>query len=78
MKIKIKKNLVTITGILLGLTGGLLYRKFVGCASGTCPITSSWKIMLIYGGIMGGLIGNMIQDIIIKIDKKSLLKIINC
>ena len=62
MKEKIRKYLVTLSGILLGVIGGFIYWKYAGCTSGTCPITSSWKIMLIYGGLMGGLSGNMIQD----------------
>lgn len=66
MKDKIRNNIITITGFGLGMIGGYLYWKYVGCASGTCPITSSWKIMLIYGGVIGGLLGNMAQDIVRK------------
>jgi outer membrane lipoprotein SlyB len=62
MKEKIRKNIITIAGISVGILGGFLYWKFVGCDSGTCPITSSWKIMLVYGGIAGGLLGNLVQD----------------
>lgn len=66
MKDKIKNNIITIAGFGIGMVGGYLYWQYVGCASGTCPITSSWKIMLIYGGAIGGLLGNMVQDIIRK------------
>ena len=68
---KIKNNYLTIIGLGVGVIGGFLYWKFVGCASGTCPLTSSWKIMLVYGGIMGSLLGNMIQGFV----KKSVSKV---
>jgi hypothetical protein len=61
MKEKIKNNIITIIGSVVGIAGGFLYWKFVGCTSGTCPLTSSWKIMLVYGGIMDGLLGNIVQ-----------------
>jgi hypothetical protein len=62
MKDKIKNNLITLIGISVGFVGGFLYWKFVGCATGTCPLSSNWMIMLAYGGLTGGLIGNVIQD----------------
>jgi hypothetical protein len=66
MRNKIKNNYLTIIGLGVGVIGGFLYWKFVGCSSGTCPLTSSWKIMLVYGGIMGSLLGNMIQEFVKK------------
>jgi len=63
---RIKNNVFTLTGLLLGMIAGFLYWKYIGCSTGTCPLTSSWKIMLVYGGLVGGLLGNMIQDIIKK------------
>lgn len=63
---RIKNNIFTLVGLLLGMVGGFLYWKYIGCASGTCPLTSSWKIMLVYGGLVGTLLGNMIQDILKK------------
>jgi len=72
MKDKIRNNLITIIASIAGIAGGFLYWKFVGCASGTCPLTSSWKIMLVYGGVVGGLMGNMVQNIIIKNNTKNI------
>jgi len=37
-----------------GLLGYGLYR-FVGCASGTCPITSNPWVSTIFGMVVGGL-----------------------
>ena len=43
-------------GIVAGALVGLIYWKFVGCHSGTCPLTSNpYKTVGIYA-IMGGLL----------------------
>ncbi len=55
------KNKLTIAGALLGAIGGYLYYAFVGCASGTCAITSSPTISTLYGALMGGLLFNMFE-----------------
>ena len=41
MKNLITKYLTTLSGILLGGIGGYIYWRYIGCESGTCPITSS-------------------------------------
>jgi len=43
-----------ITGILLGGFGGFLYYYYVGCSSGSCPITSNPYITVMYGTFVGG------------------------
>ena len=45
-----------LLGIIIGAVIGFGYYKVVGCASGTCPITSSPWISTIFGAIMGALI----------------------
>ncbi|MGA9119143.1 MAG: DUF6132 family protein, partial [Bacteroidota bacterium] len=37
--------------------GGFLYYYFIGCASGTCPITSNPYVSTLYGAGMGLLLG---------------------
>jgi len=49
-------------GILIGLVAGFGYWYYVGCYSGTCPITSNWHISSMYGGVMGGLLGSLSHD----------------
>lgn len=44
---------------LLGGIAGFAYYKFVGCSTGTCPITSNPWISTIYGAVLGFLIGSM-------------------
>ncbi len=45
-----------LIGIAIGAIGGYAYYKFIGCASGACPITSNPYISTIYGAILGALI----------------------
>ena len=43
-------------GAVLGGGLGFAYYKFVGCSSGTCPLTSHPVISSIYGAVLGALI----------------------
>jgi hypothetical protein len=45
-------------GIVIGATAGYLYWYYVGCASGSCAITSSPVNSSLYGGLMGALLLN--------------------
>lgn len=49
----ILKYKLEVAGLIAGAIGGWCYWYFVGCASGTCAITSSPVNSTIYGGIMG-------------------------
>jgi hypothetical protein len=44
-------------GAVVGGALGFAYFKFVGCASGGCPITSNPWISSSYGAILGALLG---------------------
>jgi len=44
--------------IAIGALAGFLYWRFVGCNSGTCPITSKWYNSTLYGAVMGVLFAN--------------------
>ncbi|MFN8236865.1 MAG: DUF6132 family protein [Chitinophagales bacterium] len=52
---------LTILGILLGAIGGYAYYHYIGCSSGTCPITSRPLNSTLYGALMGGLLLNMLE-----------------
>ena len=49
----IKKYYITLIGIAIGSLAGFAYYYFVGCSSGSCPITSQWHISTMYGAFMG-------------------------
>lgn len=54
-----KALLITGIGIAIGALAGYGYYHFVGCASGTCAITSKPLNSTLYGAVMGGLLFNM-------------------
>ena len=45
-----------VAGVIVGAIGGYLYYYFVGCGTGSCPITSNPWRMTIYGAVLGLLI----------------------
>lgn len=55
------KHKLTIIGIIAGAIGGFLYYHFVGCASGSCAITSKPFNSTLYGAMMGGLLFNILK-----------------
>ncbi|WP_421917922.1 DUF6132 family protein [Marinifilum sp.] len=61
MKNFLKKRKFEIIGALLGLLGGYLYWRYVGCVSGTCAIKSNWYTMVPYGGLFGILMGGIVK-----------------
>ncbi|HOD16366.1 MAG TPA: DUF6132 family protein [Spirochaetota bacterium] len=48
-----------LIGIGIGAAAGYLYYYFVGCATGTCPITSNPYMSVLYGAVMGGLVARI-------------------
>ncbi len=50
-----------LVGIFLGALGGYAYWYFIGCQTGSCPITSIWYHATAYGALMGGLLGSMVS-----------------
>lgn len=56
-----KKYKLTILGVIIGAISGYLYYHFIGCASGTCNITSKPLNSTLYGSFMGGLLFSMFE-----------------
>ncbi len=50
-----------IIGAIIGGGLGFAYYKFVGCSTGTCPLTSNPIISTVYGVIVGALISGSIH-----------------
>ena len=57
----LKEQVLAIFGIILGAIGGYLYWHYIGCVSGTCPITSSPIMSTIWGALLGGLLLSMFK-----------------
>ena len=45
-----------LIGVAVGGALGFGLYRFVGCSSGSCPITSNPWISVLYGGLMGALV----------------------
>lgn len=46
----------TLPGVALGAMAGYAYYYFIGCTTGSCPITGNPWISTLYGAAMAGLI----------------------
>jgi hypothetical protein len=66
MKTVLKSKTIQIAFALIGVLGGFLYWKFVGCESGTCAIKSVWYWSTLWGAVVGYLVGDFISDFINK------------
>lgn len=56
-----RNTLKNIGGALLGLAGGFIYYKTIGCSSGGCAITSNPYMSMIWGGMLGYLLADMFR-----------------
>jgi len=65
----LKKYWKPVAFTIIGVAAGFAYWRFVGCKSGTCPITSHWHTSALMGGLLGFLIGVPVKDN--KSEKKS-------
>lgn len=52
----IRQSLRTLPAVALGALAGYAYYYFIGCTSGSCPITSNPWVSTGYGAVMGGLL----------------------
>ena len=61
MKKWFKNNALYLIGALVGAIAGYIYWQQIGCASGTCMITSKPINSTLYGAIMGSLLFGMFK-----------------
>ena len=59
MNKKFKKWVRPVLFTLGGALAGYLYYRLVGCASGTCAITSNPVVSMIYMGLLGWLLSGV-------------------
>jgi Family of unknown function (DUF6132) len=50
-----------LIGVVVGGGLGFAYYRFVGCSTGTCPLTSNPFISTIYGMLVGGLLASSLH-----------------
>ncbi len=57
----LKKNLFGLIGLAAGAIGGYAYYYFIGCNTGSCPLTSNPYISVIFGAVIGYLLLDMFK-----------------
>jgi hypothetical protein len=55
-KIKPHLTLKLLLGVVLGAIGGYAYYHFIGCNTGSCPITSNPLSSILYGLLVGAVL----------------------
>jgi len=61
MKVINRNNILKLSGIITGILGGYLYYYFIGCRSGSCAITSSPWLSMLWGAAVGYLLFDMFR-----------------
>lgn len=61
-----KRYLFIILSGLIGALGGFLYWRYVGCYTGTCPITSNWYATTAWGALLGITVRDVVKDLVKK------------
>ena len=69
MKKWFKNNALYLIGAVVGALAGYVYWQQVGCASGTCMITSKPINTTLYGAVIGSLLFGMFKKEIKKEEK---------
>jgi len=58
----LRKYRIVLVFTIAGLAAGFFYWKFIGCNSGSCPITSNWHSSVALGGLFGFLLSDIAKD----------------
>jgi hypothetical protein len=56
-----RNTLKNFAGLLVGIIGGYLYYRLIGCNSGGCAITSNPYMSVLWGGLMGYLLADIFK-----------------
>ncbi len=71
MKNYLKKHWLKAIGVIIGGVAGYLYYFYIGCASGSCPLTTNPWITTLYGAFAGYVVFDIFTD---KKNKKETLE----
>jgi hypothetical protein len=52
--------IIYIIGGAVGALAGFLYYRFIGCRTGSCPLTSTLYGAVLYGILLGSLVGGVV------------------
>lgn len=63
LKAFFRKYWPVLLGVAVGAIAGYLYWRYVGCTTGSCPITSSPVNSSLWGAVIGGLLGSILQPV---------------
>ncbi|MFP4528640.1 MAG: DUF6132 family protein [Candidatus Kapaibacterium sp.] len=50
------KYIQIVIGGIMGALLGYAYFYFIGCNTGSCPITSKWEVSTLYGAFAGAIV----------------------
>lgn len=53
MKALIHRYWISAIFTVAGAGLGFAYWRFIGCTSGTCPLTANWHTSTLFGGLIG-------------------------
>lgn len=70
------KNWIYLAGAIVGGLGGYLYWHNVGCSTGTCPLTASPVMSVLWGALFGSLLFSLFSPKN-KTSKTKLMELLN-
>ncbi len=56
-----KMIIAIVVGVVIGGALGFANYKFIGCKTGTCPLSANPWISTFYGMLVGGILGSIVK-----------------
>jgi hypothetical protein len=61
MKVGVKMIIAIMIGVVVGGALGFTNYRFIGCKTGTCPLSANPWISTLYGMLVGGIVGSIVK-----------------